>query len=91
MLQTVDVRNTCQKLCLQQLKRAESQVAPGDVEMPSAKMPDAAKKDAAVAGADAGAAGEEVLDAKARIKAAILNAGLRRKQLGISSFVLPFV
>lgn len=54
-------------------------------------MPDAAKKDAAVAGADAGAAGEEVLDAKARIKAAILNAGLRRKQLGISSFVLPFV
>ena len=53
------------------LQRAEPHHAGGDVEMPSAKME--AKKEEKAAGE---------LDAKARIKAAILNAGLRRKQIG---------
>ena len=57
--------------CILRLQRPELHHAGGDVEMPSAKME--AKKEEKVAGE---------LDAKARIKAAILNAGLRRKQIG---------
>lgn len=56
-----------------QLKKADGHVPGGDVEMPSAKME--VKK-------EANDTEQEPLDAKARIKAAILNAGLRRKQLG---------
>ena len=56
-----------------QLKRAESQVPPGDVDMPSAKAD--VKKEVKLEQ-------QGPTDAKARIKAAILNAGLRRKQMG---------
>ena len=57
--------------CIWGLQRPEPHHAGGDVEMPSAKM-EAKKEEKA----------EGELDAKARIKAAILNAGLRRKQIG---------